>query len=128
MHALPPSDAATVERFYAAWNSGDVEGVVSAFDPHGEFRPIFGLLHSETHYRGRQGITAWFREFHDSWDEYRFEPQRILQAGSHIVISDGGSRQGPRFQNPSATRAIRRGRLLWRGGHCPVPAAVARRS
>ena len=85
MHGKPSSDAATVERFYSAWNGGDLEGVIGTFAPEGEFRPVFGLLHRERRYQGRDGITAWFREFHDDWEEYRFDPEDMLAAGRHLV-------------------------------------------
>jgi ketosteroid isomerase-like protein len=74
-----------VRRFYAGWNGGELDGLLAAFDPDGEFRPVFGPLHAEPRYRGHAGIAAWFREFQDTWDEFRFEPKAVFEVGGHVL-------------------------------------------
>lgn len=90
----------TVRRFYTAWNGGDLEGVLATFDAQAEFRPVFGLLHAAPGYRGHAGIARWFREFHRTWDEFRFEPRDVCEAAGHVIAIVrvvGRNRSGEEF-------------------------------
>jgi ketosteroid isomerase-like protein len=80
-----PTDLELVRAFYSAWNRGDLHGVLERFDQRGEFRPIFGMLFDAERYTGHAGITAWFTEVHESWAEYRLEPERLIEDGDRIV-------------------------------------------
>jgi ketosteroid isomerase-like protein len=66
-------DVEAVQRFYAAWTAGDLPGMLDVVDPDIEAQPVLGLLYQRPSYRGHSGITQWFEEVVDLWDD--FEPQ-----------------------------------------------------
>jgi ketosteroid isomerase-like protein len=37
-------------------------------------------------YRGRDGFAEVLRSFADAWGEFRFEPERFLDAGDRVVV------------------------------------------
>lgn len=47
-------------------------------------------------FRGREGLTRWVASTKEIWDEWRFEPERFLDAGEQVVafvrvLARGGS-------------------------------------
>lgn len=47
-------------------------------------------------FRGQEGVERWIRMIDEAWTEWRFEPERYLDAGSTVVvlarlIAEGGS-------------------------------------
>jgi len=37
-------------------------------------------------FRGRDGLKRWVASTKEIWDEWRFEPERFLDAGEHVVV------------------------------------------
>jgi ketosteroid isomerase-like protein len=66
-------DVDAVRRFYAAWTASDLPAMLALSDPDIEAQPVLGLLYKRPSYRGHSGITQWFEEVVDLWDD--FEPQ-----------------------------------------------------
>jgi len=66
-------DVEAVRRFYAAWTANDLPAMLALVDPDVEAQPVLGLLYKRPSYRGHSGITQWFEEVVDLWDD--FEPQ-----------------------------------------------------
>jgi ketosteroid isomerase-like protein len=66
-------DVDAVRRFYAAWTTSDLPGMLALADPDIEAQPVLGLLYKRPSYRGHHGITQWFEEVVDLWDD--FDPQ-----------------------------------------------------
>jgi ketosteroid isomerase-like protein len=66
-------DVDVIRRFYAAWTASDLPGMLALADPHIEAQPVLGLLYKRPSYRGHHGITQWFEEIDDLWDD--FEPR-----------------------------------------------------
>jgi ketosteroid isomerase-like protein len=66
-------DVDAVRRFYAAWTASDLPAMLALSDPDIEAQPVLGLLYKRPSYRGHPGITQWFEEVVDLWDD--FEPQ-----------------------------------------------------
>jgi ketosteroid isomerase-like protein len=66
-------DVEAVRRFYAAWTASDLPTMLALVDPDIEAQPVLGLLYKRPSYRGHAGITQWFEEVVDLWDD--FEPQ-----------------------------------------------------
>ena len=73
MRSTAESPSLTVRRYYAAWSSGDLGGMLERADPAIVATPILGLLYEHSTYAGHGGITEWFEEVRSTWD--RFEPQ-----------------------------------------------------
>ncbi len=36
-------------------------------------------------FRGREGLKRWVASTKETWDEWRFEPERFLHAGDQVV-------------------------------------------
>jgi ketosteroid isomerase-like protein len=66
-------DVDAVRRFYAAWTTNDLPAMLALTDPDIEAQPVLGLLYKRPSYRGHSGITQWFEEVGDLWDD--FDPQ-----------------------------------------------------
>jgi ketosteroid isomerase-like protein len=66
-------DVDAVRRFYAAWTASDLQAMLALADPDIEAQPVLGLLYKRPSYRGHSGITQWFEEVVDLWDD--FDPQ-----------------------------------------------------
>jgi ketosteroid isomerase-like protein len=63
-------DVDAVRRFYAAWTAGDLPGMLEVVDPEVEAQPVLGLLYERPSYRGHGGISRWFEEVDDLWDDF----------------------------------------------------------
>lgn len=35
-------------------------------------------------YEGLDGIRAWFREWHEAWDEFEWTLVELIEAGEHV--------------------------------------------
>jgi ketosteroid isomerase-like protein len=63
-------DVDAVRRFYAAWTDGDLSRMLKEVDPEVEAQPVLGLLYERPSYRGHGGISRWFEEVDDLWDDF----------------------------------------------------------
>jgi ketosteroid isomerase-like protein len=63
-------DVDAVRRFYAAWTDGDVDAMLAEVDPEVVAEPVLGLLYERPSYRGHGGISRWFEEVDDLWDDF----------------------------------------------------------
>ncbi len=53
------ADEATVRRWFDAFNSRDLKGMLACMHPHVDFHPL--RLHGiDASYRGHRGVSAWF--------------------------------------------------------------------
>jgi ketosteroid isomerase-like protein len=73
-------DVDAVQRFYAAWTAGDLPGMLAEVDPEIEAEPVLGLLFERPTYRGHGGISYWFEEVADLWDDFE-----AVVEGTHRV-------------------------------------------
>jgi ketosteroid isomerase-like protein len=76
----------TLERFYAAWNAVDLEGVTAVFHSECEFRTSGDYLGVAPVYRGHEGIRAFWHDFHDVWEALGVEPDRCEEAGDRALV------------------------------------------
>jgi ketosteroid isomerase-like protein len=63
-------DVDVVRCFYAAWTASDLPAMLALADPDIEAQPVLGLLYQRPTYRGHHGITQWFEEIDDLWDDF----------------------------------------------------------
>jgi uncharacterized protein len=86
-------DLDTVRRGYDAFNRRDVETLLEAFHPEAEWHPLLAELGGRT-YRGHEGVRSMIEEIDDSWDSFRTEVERIVDAGEHIFVFAHTSARG----------------------------------
>ena len=53
------------------------EGLELRLPAYPEGEPIF---------RGREGLSQWIERLRGVWAEWRFEPDRFIDAGEHVVV------------------------------------------
>ena len=80
------SNVATVQAMYAAFNRGDIPGVMSALDDSIVFTilgppemPLGGVR------RGRQGMAQFFTELADTLEFTTFDPHGYIAQGDRVV-------------------------------------------
>jgi ketosteroid isomerase-like protein len=79
----PEVDA--VRRFYAAWTAGDVERMLAEVDPDVEAQPVLGLLYERPTYKGHGGISRWFEEVDDLWDDFEAQVEATHEVDGAVV-------------------------------------------
>jgi ketosteroid isomerase-like protein len=82
------ADEATVRRWFDAFNSRDLEGMLACMHPHVDFHPLrlHGLSDS---YDGHQGISEWFAGLQAMEHHHRIELAQTSAVGSQRVIAAG---------------------------------------
>jgi ketosteroid isomerase-like protein len=76
-----------VKRSYAAFEQGDLEGVLGDLDPEIEWQQAQGLPHGGT-YHGRDEVRRSIFDPLDEewWDEFSAVPTEFLDAGDEVVV------------------------------------------
>jgi ketosteroid isomerase-like protein len=77
-----------VRNAIAAFNRGELDILAAAaewYDPEVEFREDPTLPEPGV-YRGAGAIEAYFRQFLDAFEDYRFDVEEVLDAGDHVVV------------------------------------------
>ena len=78
-------DVDALRRFYAAWTDGDLPRMLAEVDPDVEAQPVLGLLYERPSYRGQSGISRWFEEVDDLWDEFEAHLEKAQQVDGAVV-------------------------------------------
>jgi ketosteroid isomerase-like protein len=78
-------DVDAVRRFYAAWTAGDLPRMLDEVDPEVEAQPILGLLYERPSYRGHSGISRWFEEVEDLWDDFEVHVEALHQIDGAMI-------------------------------------------
>jgi ketosteroid isomerase-like protein len=78
-------DIELIRRAYAAWNRGDVEGLVACYRSDAEVRPSLGDLAGSV-YRGHEGVRRWYADANGPWNRLLAEPKEIIEHGGVFVI------------------------------------------
>jgi ketosteroid isomerase-like protein len=86
---LPPDDprAALIRRMQAAWNSGDLDGVVAGHHPDAVYVVIGGLeslVGREFH--GHAAIRGFLEDFQASFGEVHIEIEQAITAGERVLL------------------------------------------
>jgi uncharacterized protein len=66
-------------------NEGNINGLIALCDDDFELDMSARVLNPET-YRGHEGIRRFYREVSEIWEEFRWEPLRILEAADKVVV------------------------------------------
>jgi uncharacterized protein len=74
----------TVRQGYEAFNRGDVEWMIARLAPEIVWEDAAEVPGSSS-YRGTREVRAYLESFAQQWEEIRFEPEEILDAGDQVV-------------------------------------------
>jgi ketosteroid isomerase-like protein len=77
----------TVERIVNAFNTEDIELILSLTPSDFELDVPPELSAEPDVYRGRDGMRRYWESFQDAMDEIRIEPERIYDAGETVVVA-----------------------------------------
>jgi ketosteroid isomerase-like protein len=86
------------------------------YDEQLEIRMPADYPEGEEILRGRDGMTQLFAMLRDTWTEFRFEPQRFIDAGQRVVVlvrvvAKGGASGLATEHRTAHVWSVRRGRL-----------------
>jgi ketosteroid isomerase-like protein len=70
---------------YEAWNKGEFDVLADLLDPELEWEPGFGDLNAGVH-RGAAGFRAFVDSWLESFDDFRIQPELLVQAGDRVVV------------------------------------------
>jgi uncharacterized protein len=73
-----------LKRGYAALNRGDLSGVLELLHPEIEWHEPSPSPDAGTH-RGRESFERFLRGWLESFDEFRVEPERIVERGDRLI-------------------------------------------
>lgn len=74
----------SVRRGYAALNQGDLSVVLDLLDPDIEWHEPAPSPDAGTH-QGRESFERFLRGWLESFDEFRVEPQRIVEQDDRLI-------------------------------------------
>jgi ketosteroid isomerase-like protein len=74
----------TVRQGYEAFNRGDVEWMIAQLDPEIVWEDAAEVPGSRS-FRGTREVRAYLESFAHQWEDIRFEPEGILDAGEQVV-------------------------------------------
>ena len=73
-----------VRRLIEAWNSNEPDTVIDILDPGIVLDATRRLVNPKT-YTGIQGMRRMLAESHEVWEEFRMEPDELVDAGDRVV-------------------------------------------
>jgi ketosteroid isomerase-like protein len=82
---MSPREVDAVQRFYAAWTAGDLPAMLAEVDPEVEAQPVLGLLYERPSYKGHSGISRWFEEVQDLWDDFEAHVEATYQVDGTVI-------------------------------------------
>src|SRR6201989_1189532 len=82
---MAATDVDALERCSAAWTDGDLHGMLAEVDADVEAQPVLGLLYERPSYRGHSGISRWFEEVEDLWDDFEIQVEGAYQVDGAVV-------------------------------------------
>jgi ketosteroid isomerase-like protein len=90
----------------AAFNAGDLEGMLAPIHPEIEFQPVRAVLEG-TVYRGHEGFRRWLVDMAEDWSEFRIDVVDIRPLDDdrvlvHARLHARGSASGIELDAPGA--------------------------
>ena len=82
---MAKEDADAVRRFYAAWTAGDLDAMLAELHPEVEAQPVLGLLYERPSYRGHSGISRWYEEVDDLWDDFETHVESTHEVDGAVI-------------------------------------------
>jgi uncharacterized protein len=103
-----------VRRGFEAFNSGDIDRILSFTGPDLEIEVPPGLSAEPDTYRGHAGVRRYFQSFEEAMDELHFHAERFWDAAESVVVDTRVTARGKQ----TAILVEQRAAQLWtiRGG------------
>jgi uncharacterized protein len=79
------SNLDVVRAGFAAYNAGDVDGLLAVCAPDVELVPLPSLLTGEP-FRGHEGVREYLDAISDDWSQRAVELDRLIEAGDEVVL------------------------------------------
>jgi ketosteroid isomerase-like protein len=82
------AEEATVRRWFDAFNSRDLEGMLACMHPYVEFHPL--RLHGlDSAYHGHEGVREWFAELQRLEHRHRIELAEVRTSSDGKLVATG---------------------------------------
>ena len=75
-----------LRRGYTAWNSGDLDELVSLCHHDITIHPMIGAVVAAGEYHGRDGARRLFEDSRKPWHEFRIDAENFVEAGDKVII------------------------------------------
>jgi ketosteroid isomerase-like protein len=82
---MSQANVEAAERIYAARLRGDVETLLAELDPDVEWYPHLAALGGRA-VRGHDGVRDYLASLGEEWEDFRQEPEQLLDAGDEVVV------------------------------------------
>jgi ketosteroid isomerase-like protein len=82
---MSQANVEAAERIYAARLRGDVEALLAELDRDVEWHPHLATLGGGA-VRGHDGVREYLVSLAEEWDDFRQEPEQLLDAGDEVVV------------------------------------------
>ena len=81
---MPSENVEIVRRAHEALNSGDMDALTALCDS--SFRlDMSDRVFNPAVYEGHEGIRRFHSEVRDVWESYVWDPEELIERGSHVV-------------------------------------------
>lgn len=82
------AEEATVRRWFDAFNSRDLEGMLACMHPHVDFHPL--RLHGlDSIYQGHGGVREWFAALQRMEHHHRVELATVRESADGKLVASG---------------------------------------
>ena len=81
---MPTANVETLRRGYEALNVGDLSGVRALLHPDLEWQEDPASPEAGAHH-GRDGFERFLRSWLESFDDFRIEPEEIIEDGDRLI-------------------------------------------
>ncbi|TMK39553.1 MAG: nuclear transport factor 2 family protein [Actinobacteria bacterium] len=83
---MPRAEMDMLRAGFAAFNRGDYESWIAAYDEDVEFHDLAETPDTRL-FRGHDGIRAWLTKLQEAWGEgFRFEPRSFTEGDGVVVV------------------------------------------
>lgn len=81
------TSAELIHEVHAAFNRGDLDAFLDAWDADCEYRPAAeAMVEGGAVYRGHDGVRSWWRRMRDEWQDFHVEADEIRDLGDRFVV------------------------------------------
>ena len=81
---MAEANVEALQRGYEALNRGDLSVVLELLHPDLEWHEPGDSPHAGTHH-GRHSFEEFFRSWIESFDEFRVEPEQVIERGDDLI-------------------------------------------
>ena len=82
---MSQANVETAERIYSARLRGDVDAMLAELHPEVEWHPHLAALGGRA-VEGHEGVREYLASLGEEWDDFRQEPEQVLDAGDEVVV------------------------------------------